>query len=196
MRFSCSPLFRVVINPFRIAKTEFWTLGHKLFCSTAETFPATFVAGSVLDAEHVAVAPVAYSPSEVAGPRPVLSTLTSLNPLRGHVSAIHAGAFFHLFDEEQQLRIAHALGGLLSPEPGSMIVGSQGGAPEKGIRVVQQEQTGSISQFLHSIESWKELWNTQVFKQGTVKVDASMEIYGGTGSPQTYYYMSWSVTRL
>ena len=28
----------------------FWELGHKLFCSTAETFPAVFLPGDILKA--------------------------------------------------------------------------------------------------------------------------------------------------
>ncbi len=180
--------------------TEFWNLGHKLFCSTNSTFPAKFVPGDILNSDHLDVAPVLYAAIDTSDtPTPLLSTLTSLNPLRGHVSAIHAGAFFHLFTEEQQTHIARALAGLLSPEPGSMIVGTQSGAHEKGIRAIQRAPNmSSLSQFCHCPESWTELWDGQVFKKGTVKVDTELIKFESemATTQLDYHYLSWSVTRL
>lgn len=43
-----------------------------------------------------------------------IQTLRSLNDLHGRVGVIHASKLFHLFDEEKQLELACALGGLLS----------------------------------------------------------------------------------
>ncbi|KAI0823143.1 hypothetical protein BC628DRAFT_620307 [Trametes gibbosa] len=71
---------------------EFWELGHRLFKSTPKTFPVTFVPGEAFNTAHLEPVPPFYSPPDT--PAPTLSTLTSLNPLRGHVSAIHASAFF------------------------------------------------------------------------------------------------------
>ncbi|CDO72721.1 hypothetical protein BN946_scf184990.g4 [Trametes cinnabarina] len=102
--------------------TEYWDLGHRLFRSTSESFPAKFVPGDVFDPAHITVTPPFYAPP--VDTLPDLSALTSLNPSRGHVSAIHSSAFFHLFDEEKQEHIARAMGGLLSPEPGSIILGT------------------------------------------------------------------------
>ncbi|KAI0639003.1 hypothetical protein C8Q77DRAFT_23265 [Trametes polyzona] len=183
---------------------EFWELGHKLFRSTPETFPVPFVPGDAFDPAHLEPVEPFYSPPDT--PVPQLATLTSLNPLRGHVSAIHASAFFHLFDEDQQLYLARALGGLLSPEPGSMILGVHGGRKEKGFRI----ETGLNSvwrdgpMFCHSPESWTELWDGQVFKKGTVKVDAFLheterkDLVGMPGAVPgaKYYVLVWSVTRL
>ena len=175
--------------------SEFWDLGHKLFCSTNETFPAKFIAGDIRDPAHLEAYPVSYGPTET--PAPTLSTLTSLNPLRGHVSVIHAGAILHLFTEEEQTRIAHALAGLLSPEPGSMILGTQTGAPEKGVRVVGRGKNAIISQFCQSPESIAELWDGQVFKKGTVKVHAELSkppsILAGF---EESFILSWTVTRV
>ncbi|KAI0358975.1 hypothetical protein OH77DRAFT_1518243 [Trametes cingulata] len=183
----------------------FWDLGHKLFRSTPETFPVPFVPGDAFDSGHIERIPPFYSPPDT--PVPELSTLTSLNPLRGHVSAIHASSFFHLFNEEQQFKLAQALACLLSPEPGSIILGSHVGRPEKGLRVEAGQQLSSTRaepMFCHSPESWVELWNGQIFRQGTVKVEAVLEESRGRDReqlpdllPETKVYsMEWSVTRL
>ena len=192
---------------------EFWELGHKLFRSTAEAFPAVFLPGDIFDPAHVSPTSevdgvngrVEWSLSHDPGwPAPLLKSLTSLNPLRGHVAAVHAGALFHLFSEERQTTLALALAGLLSPEPGSMIVGSQAGAPHKGVRVitrapdhVPRATSPALSQFCHSPESWTELWDGQVFKRGSVKVEAALV------KPEVvlkdfpdYYTLYWSITRL
>ncbi|KAH9846619.1 hypothetical protein C2E23DRAFT_570651 [Lenzites betulinus] len=184
---------------------EFWTLGHKLFKSTQESFPVPFIPGDVFDPKHIETVPPFYSPPDT--PRPELSTLTSLNPLRGHVSAIHASAFFHLFDEERQLKVAHTLAGLLSPEPGSMIIGAHGGLPTKGLR----QEMGVVlnlgrvfPMFCHGPESWTELWDGQVFKKGTVKVEAALRVterkdyaaMSGIDPGTKFYLLVWSVTRL
>ncbi|PIL34360.1 hypothetical protein GSI_03135 [Ganoderma sinense ZZ0214-1] len=82
---------------------KFWELGHRLFCSTADTFPAVFLPGDIFDLTHLD--PVSAEDRTLLhrGPTPMppLRSLTSLSPLRGYVAAIHAGAFFHLFSEER-----------------------------------------------------------------------------------------------
>ncbi|EIW65002.1 uncharacterized protein TRAVEDRAFT_68659 [Trametes versicolor FP-101664 SS1] len=183
---------------------EFWEAGHHLFKSTPETFPVPFVPGDAFNPAHLDPVPPFYAPPDT--PRPQLSTLTSLNPLRGHVSAIHASAFFHLFDEEPQFYLARALGGLLSPEPGSMILGVHGGRQEKGFRteVGTHSTHRKTPMFCHSPESWTELWNGQVFKKGTVKVEAFLhetprkDLEGAPGivPGAKFYILVWSVTRL
>ncbi|TFK94516.1 hypothetical protein K466DRAFT_326286 [Polyporus arcularius HHB13444] len=187
-------------------QSEFWDLGHKLFCSTPGTFPAAFLPGDILNPAHLEVASVIYDQAEVSTQSPILSSLSSLNSLRGHVSAIHAGALLHLFSEEQQAHIMRAFAGLLSPDSGSMILGSQSGAPEKGTRVVLTGRNGaSVSQFCHSPESWKELIDGQIFKKGTVNVEVVLieeDVKRHPGHdqentlPPAYYTLAWSVTRL
>ncbi|KAI0365628.1 hypothetical protein BV20DRAFT_1038809 [Pilatotrama ljubarskyi] len=176
---------------------DYWRLGHNLFRSTEETFPAKFIAGDAFDPGHLAVVPPVY----VAGPEtiPDLSTLTSLNPLHGHVAIIHASSFFHLFNEEQQAHLAHALAGLLCPLPGSMLIGSHGALPEKGLRTDSVGPNGNVvSMFCHSPESWTELWDGGVFEKGTVKVEARLIdhlSFMGMKDGKSYI-MQWSVTRL
>ncbi|OJA12713.1 hypothetical protein AZE42_02869 [Rhizopogon vesiculosus] len=169
--------------------SELWDLGHELFKSSPETFPAKFVNGNYLDPEVLAVVPPA---SRKTAKAPDLSNLTSLNSLHGSVSVIHVLAFFHLFNEAEQLYIARAFAGLLSAEPGSLIVGSNIGARVKG--PVKQEFSGvEVNMFAHNPESWVALWDGEVFEKGTVKVEAELRD-GGAGSYREL--MFWSVTRL
>ncbi|PIL34359.1 hypothetical protein GSI_03134 [Ganoderma sinense ZZ0214-1] len=169
----------------------FWAMGHKLFHTTPASFPAVFVPGNVLADEHLQIFPGQPSRSAINGPRPDLASLTSLNPLRGHVSAIHAANVFHLFSEAEQLRLARGLAGLLSPLPGSIIAGSHCGAHEKS------EKTASkFMQFLHSPESWTELWDGEVFARGTVKVEAELVYYRNEFAAREFFLLRWSVVRL
>ncbi|TFY73288.1 hypothetical protein EWM64_g10724 [Hericium alpestre] len=176
----------------------FWDAGLKLFKRTPETYPVPFIAGDVFDHANLEPVPVFTAASPPTTPRPVLKDLTSLNPLRGHLSAIHASAFFHLFQEDKQLELARALACLLSPEPGSMIFGQHGGLPEKGFRVTP---IADRKMFCHSPDSWKELWDGVVFEKGTVKVEAeivpaSREELGGLYPNIKFWWLNWSVTRL
>ncbi|KAI0278205.1 hypothetical protein BGY98DRAFT_1096883 [Russula aff. rugulosa BPL654] len=97
---------------------EFANLGHKLFKTTQETYPIAFVPGDVFDPNHLEIFPLKVSSAQAStrdppsGSVPDLRSLTSLNPLRGRVFAIHASSFFHSFSEEKQLHLARALAGL------------------------------------------------------------------------------------
>ncbi|PIL24450.1 hypothetical protein GSI_14204 [Ganoderma sinense ZZ0214-1] len=182
---------------------EFWELGHKLFKSTPETFPVPFLPGDAFDPAFLEpTAPFTASRPPPA-PRPDLATLTALNALRGHVSAIHASAFFHLFDEERQTQLAHALAGLLSPEPGSMLIGGHRGQPVAGVRTdLGRRRQDGTKRFAHSPESWAALWDGQVFEKGTVRVEAVLreverpgDLAGVSGDTKSYN-LCWSVTRL
>jgi len=174
---------------------EFWDLGHELFNSTSETFPVPFILGDVFDPSILEHNTSLNDPPKT--PMPVLHSLTSLNPLRGHVSVIHASSFFHLFNEEKQLQLARALAGLLSHEPGSILFGSHVGRPVKGFK---QTPNGRVM-FCHSPESWKELWVGQVFQQGVVEVEVLLRPIDRTdfsllAETSDNFILSWSVTRL
>ncbi|KAI6114482.1 hypothetical protein F5141DRAFT_1270925 [Pisolithus sp. B1] len=99
-------------------KKEFLELSHFLCRTSNDMWAGHSISGDLLDPEMLSVAPVMRG-SKV-GSLPDLSTLTSLNPLHGHCSVVYASCFLHLFTEEQQLHLARALVGLLSPEPGSL----------------------------------------------------------------------------
>ncbi|KAJ3551506.1 hypothetical protein NM688_g4664 [Phlebia brevispora] len=152
---------------------EFWEMGHKLFKSTPESFPVPFIAGDAFDPKFLAPSPIlSVLPT---APLPRLNTLTSLTPLVRCISAIHASAFFHLFSEEKQLQLAKSLASLLLPEPGSIIFGEHVGMPQKG----NLEDKEAHDMFCHSPESWKEMWETQVFEPGQAKVDAHLIVETG-----------------
>ncbi|KAI0697091.1 hypothetical protein C8T65DRAFT_813953 [Cerioporus squamosus] len=175
---------------------EFWELGHRLFNTTAETFPVPFVCGDIFDPSFLAPSAPAYTPPP--SPAPSLSSVRTLTELRGHVSAITICAVFHVFEtEEAQLRLARALASLLSPAPGSMIVGLHNGLPEKGWWHGQ-----TFHMFCHSPASWAEMWDGVVFKKGTVRVDARLVekhtrvMQAGAESVRTTSVLEWSVTRV
>ena len=168
---------------------DFWALGYKLFKATSQTFKVAYVAGDIFDDSFTGVsAPVSPKPTD-------LSELKSLAPLHGHVSVIHAAAFFHLFDEEGQLKAARALASLLSPESGSLIFGLQGTADTPSEYV----NTRGEKAFNHSQESWKELWDGKVFEKGTVTVESAVFDWEQERKPNEivkYKLISWTVRRL
>jgi hypothetical protein len=150
----------------------FWDLGHELFQSTPSTFPVVFLAGDALDADFLKpVQPVLFTP--LADSVPPLTSLTSLTPLCGNVSAVHISSVFHLFFEPQQLELARALAGLLSPLPGSVIIGSHVGRPSKGF-VEEEMCSGGHHMFCHSPKSWRKMWE-EVFPIGSVQVDVELK---------------------
>lgn len=174
------------------SNTGLWDFGHVLFRSTSETFPAGFVVGDAFD--DAVIAPHAPFTDPPASLHLDLRTLTSLTPLHGRVSAVHASRFFHLFTEEQQIDLARRLAGLLDPRPGSIIFGAHSGLAKKGIFI------GDFCPptFCHSPESWCALWGEEVFPKGTVRVEARFDawpeinhVYG-----DECRNMVWSVTKL
>lgn len=181
-------------------KKEFWDIGHQLFNSSFEAFPVPFIAGDAFDPNHLAIVPPFTQSNPPSSSAPDLKTLTSLNPLHGHVSAIHASSFFHLFREAQQQHLAQALAGLLSPQPGSIIFGQHGALPVKGFR----SPDGIVKDgdmFCHSPESWTELWDGGVFAKDIVKVETKLVQIErpefDTGPvPRKHYMLTWSVTRI
>jgi len=175
-----------------LSSAELLDYGHDFFKTTPATYPVHHLACDAFDPSMLAVVPPSYEiPSS---PRPDLNSLKSLNPLHGRVSATYAGMFFHIFDEAQQLHLARALAGLLSPIPGSLIFGIHTGAAKKGTK--QLRKFGAATQmFCHSPESWRAMW-AEVFasKEEVVRVEAQIKTYQ-TKAGQLEA-LEWSVTRL
>ena len=173
-----------------------------MFNTTPTSFPVPFLAGDAFDPAFLEITPPASNATTTpAPPTPSeLAALTSLNPLRGRVSAISICNVFHLFaSEDAQTQLARALAGLLSPAPGSTIVGQQAGRPEKGLRE-ERGRVAPVMVFYHSPESWADLWDGEVFEKGTVRVEArlaSMTAETTLGRLQNeFWFMEWSVTRV
>ncbi|KAG6835625.1 hypothetical protein H0H93_016406 [Arthromyces matolae] len=191
------PIENVVASDLR---SEFWTCGHQLFKSTPETFPATFIPGDVFDPAIISPRKPFYTPEEPPRLEQPLSSLTSLTPLQGRFHVIHATNFFHLFDEAGQLQLARQLATLLSPTPGSMIIGLHTGSSKKGLQSgMEPVGVTATTLFAYSPETWETLWDGQVFEKGTVKVEGSLHAVakkdvndGSVG----WSNLCWSVTRL
>lgn len=179
--------------------SAFWQLGHRLFKTTPESFTVPFVAGDAFDSAFLKPAAPIYTPLDTLPP--ALSEVKTLTELRGHISAIHASALFHLFDEERQFALAHSLAGLLAPHPGAMIFGSHGGALNKGPAYGTPGTGGKLyTMFCHSPESWKELWES-FFEPDKVTVDARLKDITPSSLDQLqpserWYLLVWSVKRL
>lgn len=176
---------------------EFWDISHKLFNTTPDTYPVPFISGDIFDPAFLEATPPVYAPPSTPKP-PRLSDVKTLTELRGLVSAISVCAVFHVFSKAQeQLQLARAIASLLSPEPGSIIVGLQSGLREAGMR-----KGDTFDMFCHSPESWTELWDGQVFKKGTVKVDAHLverlrrEVRDGVVANYNVTRLEWAITRL
>ena len=179
--------------------SDFWEYGHQLFKSTPETFPVAFIPGDVFDSAFISQRGGPFlSMADVKGTvTPQLNTLSSLIPLQGKISAIHISSFFHLFPEDGQLQLAKIISSLLSPEKGSVIFGQHVGLPVKGYN--------QIKRFCHSPESWKQLWEEDVFggedKDGSDRVKVETELVSTVGTvnysgDEKALYLKWSVTRL
>ncbi|XP_006459109.1 hypothetical protein AGABI2DRAFT_201067 [Agaricus bisporus var. bisporus H97] len=170
----------------------FWEYGHQLFKTNPESFKAGFVAGDAFDPKMIKPQDPFCEPPTTPRPND-LRLLESLTPLQGHVSVIHASSLFHLFDEDGQIILAKRLASLLSPEPGSVICGRHRGTPVK-------TATSDLMDFLmvcHSPESWKELWDGQIFEKGKVRVDAVVSDDARSDLLRGRISMlNWSITRL
>jgi len=181
---------------------KFWEYGHELFISTPETFPARFVPGDVIDPKFLQEhEPFNNPPSKPAPSLDQVRSDKSLNELRGHVTAVFTGAFFHLFNEEKQAEIARKLAGLLSPEPGSMLIGVQGGRKEKGFYAPTSGGQKGYKMFCHSEKTWTELWE-DIFGKGNIVVatelvdEGTLDFFGTfPGNTEQYQIIKWSVTR-
>jgi hypothetical protein len=108
--------------------------------------------------------------------------------------------FFHLFDEERQLLVAHRLGTLLSPVPGSIIFGVHAGSHVKGHVTIRYDGL-SKPLFCHSVDSWRDMWDGQVFPKGTVRVDAQLKkckdfAPASVKLSEDGNFLIWSITRL
>lgn len=177
--------------------TDFWALGHRLFNTTPQTFPVPFLNGDVFDPDFLTIVDPVYTQPDT--PRPKLSEAATLNELHGQVSVVSICAVFHLFGTKTaHVHLARAIAGLLSPEPGSMIIGVHRGNPEEGSRA-ERFAGKEYTMFYHSPESWSALWDGEIFEKGTVKVDTRLVGYtrwAVNGSRENFWFMEWSVTRI
>ncbi|KAJ3834353.1 hypothetical protein F5878DRAFT_363699 [Lentinula raphanica] len=171
---------------------EFWDIGHEMFKSTPDSFPAGFVGGDIFD--DTTLAP-SFDPSNKASTISSLESLnlrslTSLTPLRHRVSAIYVCNVFHLFNVEKQLDLAKRLVSLLMRRSGSVIFGSHGVVPAQRAQTLDPGPTS-----FHSAKSFASMWTT-VFEPGSVEV--SWEVKARPRKKLSvlgeWDIISWSVT--
>ncbi|KDN39420.1 hypothetical protein RSAG8_08826, partial [Rhizoctonia solani AG-8 WAC10335] len=185
------PVESIVATDWR---RDFWDLGFKLFKDDPTTFPVPFLEGDIFSTQLL------DPESPRSTDRPKLPALKSLTELLGHVSIIHASAFFHLFSEEEQRNLAKRCVALLSMQPGSTIFGSHNGAPQPGIYTDLGGPDRHM--FCHSPESWRGLW-TELFGEQKVNVAVMLEdseirrhLVGIAPPGKKKYALIWSVTVL
>ncbi|KAF8124084.1 hypothetical protein EV363DRAFT_1178416 [Boletus edulis] len=206
-------------------RRELWDLGHALFCSNPKSFPATFLAGDIVDPAFLSPLPIESNP--LSKTKIDLSRVSTLNDLHGQVSAIWASSFFHMFSEKEQQQVARALASLLSPEPGSVVFGAHVALPSKGL-LTGRISDRNVDMFCHDPESWKAMWvgrsaqgapsecttanangaqvaddaecgvdsDVGVFAPESVNVDAKLVSTKCEGGDRWLWIMVWSVTRL
>lgn len=125
-------------------------LGYKLFLDADSPLAPPFVVGDIFSKDCL---DPSASPSS---PVPTLKSLVSLTPLRASVRTLHAGSFFHLFDQETQLQLAHLVKSLIRPASGSTIFGSHVGQAKMGLRSEARPEGEAAdktnSMFCHSPE--------------------------------------------
>src|ERR1700761_8160460 len=119
----------------------FLSIGYELF-KDKDRLQTTFIAADVFDDS------------------------SPLTTLAGQMNIIYTGAFFHLFNLEDQEKIAIRIIQLLAPQPGSLIVGRQSGSEISG----EFSRSGDVNarkSFRHNEQSWKELWDRVGEKTGS-----------------------------
>ncbi|KAI0788412.1 hypothetical protein C8Q74DRAFT_1367139 [Fomes fomentarius] len=156
----------------------FWELGHELFRTTPTSFPVRFLPGSIFDTTFLTLFP---------------PLSTSLIPPSSLLESLSASS--------QQQQLARLLAGLLSPLPGSMLFGVQGGRPVKG----PWGPGVDLKMHSHSPESWREMWEEifaevgcKVEVEGTLRREVGGETFFGMWpeNEEGYYVLEWSVTRV
>jgi hypothetical protein len=120
---------------------DFMSLGYELF-KDKDRLQTTFITADVFD-----------DSSPLIG-------------LAGQINIIYTGAFFHLFNLEDQEKIAIRIIQLLVPQTGSMIIGQQSGSEIPG-HYSRAGDTGGPKHFRHNPQSWKELWDRVGKKTGS-----------------------------
>lgn len=97
--------------------------------------------------------------------------------ITGKISIIYTGAFFHLFDRDEQLAVAKRVVSLLKPEPGVLLLGRQVGNDNPGT-FSASGYSGEKERFRHNVQSWTELWNEVGEATGSKwKVDGVLDLF-------------------
>lgn len=85
----------------------------------------------------------------------VLDETSDLDSLNGKVDIVFVGAFLHLFDYADQVKVAQRIVKLLRPKKDSLILGRQVGNINPG----EKAGRSGRSVFRHNEESFQKLWD-------------------------------------
>ncbi|ORX37826.1 hypothetical protein BD324DRAFT_623461 [Kockovaella imperatae] len=191
-------------DPSRIVGTdlrpEWFEKGYELF-SDKSTCEIKFIPGDIFDS---ALLPTSFeSGSSATIDVETLKSLNSLAPLQGHVRAMSAFSFFHLFEEQGQFELAKRVATLISPKKGSIIFGAHQGGIKKGSLSRANSHDPNATRFVHSPESWVDMWETEIFpssrdssvSDGSIRVKATAKLVERSGpiQPNSTSTMGWII---
>jgi hypothetical protein len=129
-------------------RLDFISLGYDLFLDS-DKFNAHFIAVDIFDDGSDLV-----------------------KQLSGKIDIIYTGAFFHLFDLEEQEKIAKRVVTLLKDKPNTLILGRQVGNVKPGN---YQRRLRDGSRYRHDENTWTKMWEKVGEETGTEwNVDASL----------------------
>jgi len=109
------------------------------------------------------------------GPRASPPTKIPLAALTGQMSIIAANSFFHLYSLRDQLMLAKRVVRLLSPEPGSFILGRQVGSTAPG-EYTSVDNKGT--RYAHDVDSFRRFWDKVASEVGDgcqFRVEATLD---------------------
>lgn len=113
---------------------------------------------------------------------------SNLKSLDGQIDILHAAAFFHLFDYENQKKVGKRVARLLRPQKGSLLVGRQVGNVKGG--EFEHRTNTTQKMFRHDVETWKQMWKEIGEETGTSwEADATLREWHGvipSGSEQSW----------
>ncbi|KAG8996463.1 hypothetical protein FRB94_008259 [Tulasnella sp. JGI-2019a] len=130
---------------------EFIDLGYELFMDR-DKLKSTFITANIFDT----------------------SPPSGFESVRGKIDIIYAGSFFHLFDWDDQVKIATRLVSILRPESGSLVLGRQVGSVVPGAIVHNTNESGRM--YRHDADSFRRMWAEVGAATGTEwEVDAVLD---------------------
>ncbi|KAF2269864.1 hypothetical protein CC78DRAFT_453044 [Lojkania enalia] len=118
---------------------EFMDIGYELFLDKP-TLKTTFIAADALNPD------------------------SDLKQLNGKIDIINTASFFHLFEWDDQVKVAKMVVNLLKPKPGGMLVGRQIGNVDPGH---VPSSNSEKQRFRQNPESWAKLWKQVGDETGT-----------------------------
>ncbi|KAI9701456.1 MAG: hypothetical protein M1836_001511 [Candelina mexicana] len=115
--------------------------GYALFCDK-DKLKSKFIVADIFDAKN-----------------------DELNALNGKMDILYAGSFFHLWNWEDQVKVACRLVELMPARPGSLVLGRQAGSLKPGEIPHRINKTGTM--FQHDPQTFAKMWKEVGEKTGS-----------------------------